>query len=203
MDLIDERSDLGGGYIYSDVKGIFRPPVLLADRSHRPSNLSNWRRVREAAHWLQKSRSNIFLPQRSLSGSRKSYQNARAFGYHKEMIEELEHGEFGRCLKISNSEAEVMVSLDFGPGPTVRIGWRRTALVGIRNGCRTDWHLETIGGHPCACAANCRWPKHRLMTRSISGQGRVLASFMRSAMLPVSKAVYLAAEESGSGSRSI
>ena len=66
------------------------------------------------------------------------------------MIEELEHREFRRCLKISNGEAEVMVSLDFGPrvlhyaldGGENIFGWHPDAAVQTELG---TW--KPYGGH--------------------------------------------------------
>lgn len=66
------------------------------------------------------------------------------------MIEEIEHREFKRCLKISNGEAEVMVSLDFGPrvlsyaldGGENIFGWHPQASVTTQLGI---WH--PYGGH--------------------------------------------------------
>lgn len=66
------------------------------------------------------------------------------------MIEELEHREFNRCLKISNGEAELMISLDFGPrvlhyalddGENI-FGWHPQAAVTTELG---TW--KPYGGH--------------------------------------------------------
>src|SRR5436190_20817565 len=73
-----------------------------------------------------------------------------SIAYHKKMIEELEHREFRRCLKISNGEAEVMVSLDFGPrilhyaldGGDNIFGWHLEAAVKTELG---TW--KPYGGH--------------------------------------------------------
>ena len=66
------------------------------------------------------------------------------------MIEEIEHREFKRCLKISNGESEVIVSLDFGPrilsyaldGGENILGWHPEAAVQTEYG---TWH--PYGGH--------------------------------------------------------
>lgn len=66
------------------------------------------------------------------------------------MIEEIEHREFKRCLKISNGDAEVIVSLDFGPrilhysldGGENILGWHPEATVKTDLG---SWH--PYGGH--------------------------------------------------------
>jgi len=66
------------------------------------------------------------------------------------MIEEIEHREFGRCLKISNGDAEVIVSLDFGPrilgyaldGGENILGWHPEAAVETELG---KW--KPYGGH--------------------------------------------------------
>ena len=66
------------------------------------------------------------------------------------MIEEIEHREFKRCLKISNGDAEVIVSLDFGPrilsyaldGGENILGWHPEAAVQTEFG---TWH--PYGGH--------------------------------------------------------
>ncbi|HEY2867045.1 MAG TPA: hypothetical protein VGJ02_08135 [Pyrinomonadaceae bacterium] len=66
------------------------------------------------------------------------------------MIEEIEHREFKRCLKISNGDAEVIVSLDFGPrilsyaldGGENILGWHPEAAVQTDLGA---WH--PYGGH--------------------------------------------------------
>ena len=66
------------------------------------------------------------------------------------MIEEIEHREFKRCLKISNGDAEVVVSLDFGPrilsyaldGGENILGWHPEAAVNTDLG---TWH--PYGGH--------------------------------------------------------
>ena len=66
------------------------------------------------------------------------------------MIEEIEHREFKRCLKISNGDAEVIVSLDFGPrilhyaldGGDNILGWHPDAAVETPLG---TWH--PYGGH--------------------------------------------------------
>jgi hypothetical protein len=66
------------------------------------------------------------------------------------MIEEIEHGDFGRCLKISNGDAETMVSLDFGPrilhyaldGGENVLGWHPEAGVNTDLG---TW--KPYGGH--------------------------------------------------------
>ena len=66
------------------------------------------------------------------------------------MIEEIEHREFKRCLKICNGDAEVVVSLDFGPrilsyaldGGENILGWHPEAAV---NTDRGTWH--PYGGH--------------------------------------------------------
>lgn len=66
------------------------------------------------------------------------------------MIEEIEHREFKRCLKISNGDAEVIVSLDFGPrilsyaldGGENILGWHSRAAVETELG---TWH--PYGGH--------------------------------------------------------
>jgi hypothetical protein len=66
------------------------------------------------------------------------------------MVEELEHAQFGRCLKISSGEAEVIVSLDFGPrvlhyaldGGENIFGWHPQAAVTTELG---NW--KPYGGH--------------------------------------------------------
>jgi len=66
------------------------------------------------------------------------------------MIEEIEHREFKRCLKILNGDAEVIVSLDFGPrilsyaldGGENVLGWHPEAAVETALG---TWH--PYGGH--------------------------------------------------------
>ena len=66
------------------------------------------------------------------------------------MIEEIEHREFKCCLRISNGEAEVIVSLDFGPrilsyaldGGENILGWHPEAAVNSEFG---TWH--PYGGH--------------------------------------------------------
>jgi len=66
------------------------------------------------------------------------------------MIEEIEHREFKRCLKISNGDAEIIVSLDFGPrilsyaldGGENVLGWHPEAAVQTDLG---KWH--PYGGH--------------------------------------------------------
>jgi len=66
------------------------------------------------------------------------------------MIEEIEHREFGRCLNISNGDAEVIVSLDFGPrilsyaldGGENILGWHAEAAVDTDLG---TW--KPYGGH--------------------------------------------------------
>jgi hypothetical protein len=66
------------------------------------------------------------------------------------MIEELEHSDFRRCLKISNGDAEVIVSLDFGPrilsyaldGGENIFGWHPQAFVTTELG---TW--KPYGGH--------------------------------------------------------
>jgi hypothetical protein len=66
------------------------------------------------------------------------------------MIEEIEHREFKRCLKILNGDAEVIVSLDFGPrilsyaldGGENVLGWHPEAAVQTDLG---KWH--PYGGH--------------------------------------------------------
>ena len=66
------------------------------------------------------------------------------------MIEEIEHREFKRCLKISNGDAQVIVSLDFGPrilyyaldGGENILGWHSRAAVETELG---TWH--PYGGH--------------------------------------------------------
>jgi hypothetical protein len=66
------------------------------------------------------------------------------------MIEEIEHREFKRCLKISNGDAEVTVSLDFGPrilsyaldGGENILGWHPEAAVNTELG---TW--RPYGGH--------------------------------------------------------
>ena len=66
------------------------------------------------------------------------------------MIEEIEHREFGRCLNISNGDAEVTVSLDFGPrilsyaldGGENILGWHAEAAVNTDLGI---W--KPYGGH--------------------------------------------------------
>jgi len=66
------------------------------------------------------------------------------------MIEEIDHRDFKRCLKISNGDAEVIVSLDFGPrilsyaldGCDNILGWHPDAAVETPLG---TWH--PYGGH--------------------------------------------------------
>jgi hypothetical protein len=66
------------------------------------------------------------------------------------MMEEIEHREFRRCLNISNGDAEVIVSLDFGPrilsyaldGGENILGWHPEAKVSTEYGV---WH--PYGGH--------------------------------------------------------
>ena len=66
------------------------------------------------------------------------------------MLEEIEHREFKRCLKISNGDAEIIVSLDFGPrilsyaldGSENILGWHPEAAVQTDLG---KWH--PYGGH--------------------------------------------------------
>jgi len=66
------------------------------------------------------------------------------------MIEEIEHKNFKRCLKISNGDAEVMISLDFGPrilsyaldGGENILGWHPEAAVNTELG---TW--KPYGGH--------------------------------------------------------
>src|SRR3954467_14431229 len=66
------------------------------------------------------------------------------------MIEEIEHRDFKRCLKISNGDAEVMIALDFGPrilhyaldGGENVLGWHPEAAVQTEFGA---W--RPYGGH--------------------------------------------------------
>lgn len=66
------------------------------------------------------------------------------------MIEEIEHGEFHLCLKLANDNAEIIVSLDFGPrilsyaldGGENILGWHPEAAVETDLG---TWH--PFGGH--------------------------------------------------------
>jgi hypothetical protein len=69
------------------------------------------------------------------------------------MIEEIEHRDFKRCLKISNGDAEVMISLDFGPrilhyaldGGENVLGWHPEAAVQTEFG---TWRAYGGSGRP-------------------------------------------------------
>jgi hypothetical protein len=67
------------------------------------------------------------------------------------MIEEIEHREFKRCLKISNRDTDIIVSLDFGPrilsyaldGGENILGWHPEAGVNTDLGI---WDREVADG---------------------------------------------------------